>query len=695
MFITSREKTIINLIVKTSGKHTAHSLASFINVSVRTIQRDLKAVEKILNKFDLELSRTTDDGLLIEGKNEQVYKLMQSLSDVHTTDETPEERKLQLLIKLFHEGPSFKTQVLSKQLGVSITTLTSYLEDIANWTKYYHITLTRKRGVGVEVHGDEVNKRKALANYFLVHFHEELIESLYLIQKGDQLKEVVLGYFPPQYLLQIDDLVNSMNNRGQSRLADSDYIGLIVHICITIQRTEQNFVLQQEIEKATELTTEYQVMEQLCEKLMKTLVVSITKSDIHYLTFVLRGSKLHSATAIDYDSIMLGQMIKNVIQHVSSQLHVNLDKDFSLFQGLLAHMEPSIFRLKQQMGLYNPLTGEIKRKYPVLFMAVKKSLQKEFEDITFPDDEVAFIVLHFGSALLLNEEKADIHAVVVCPTGIGTSKMLASRIQKEILEIHSVEIKSIKDFEKTNPKDYDVIISTVRLPFTNIDYILVTPLLSDEDISMIRSFLLRNLQELTSKKEYPSPVNHKNKVSIKKNQSVHELLQEMKDVHSGMEDILHHLRVDRVKNVVNHMQAIKKMLEQAEEENLVTNSTKVLRKLEEREQKGGLGIPNTNMGLYHCRDESISHLIFRVTHLSEPCIVKGMDGQETPMKNLLLMLAPENLSIREQEILSLISTSLIENEIAMMIFSSSNEAMIRKKIEDIFLDYLQNNLIKE
>ncbi|WP_257351096.1 BglG family transcription antiterminator [Pseudalkalibacillus decolorationis] len=695
MFITSREKSIIDLIVKISGKHSAHSLAAFLNVSVRTIQRDLKAVEKILNQFDLQFKRTSNDGLIIDGKNEHIYKLIQHLSDVDPTDETPEERKLQLLIKLLHEGTFFKTQVLAKQLGVSITTLTGYLDDLANWLEKINITLTRKRGVGVELIAEEANKRKALAHYFLVHFHEELMESLYLLQKDNQLKGPVLGYFNPHYLLEIDNLVNKTINIGQTRLADSDYIGLIVHICITIQRSENNFVLQHADEIANESTKEYQLMKQLCEDLEKTLLIRINTSDIHFLMVILKGSKLQDTDAISYDSIMLGQIIKNVIQHVSSQLHMDLSKDFALFQGLLAHMEPSIFRLKQQMGLFNPLTGEIKTKYPILFMAVNNSLNKEFKDISFPDDEVAFIVLHFGSALLMNEEKANIHAVVVCPTGIGTSKMLASRIQKEIIEINSVEIKSIKDFETANLNEYDVIISTVRLPFTDFDYILVTPLLSDEDIARICSFLQSNLKQLTSRKQYFGLINRKDVVSRKEQSHLQDVLHEIKDVQISMEAILHNLRVYRKSNMGNHVKVLREMVVEAEQEQLVTDATKVLRQLQEREKKGGLGIPKTNMGLYHCRDESIKGLIFQVSHLDEPCIIKGMDGYEVPMKNLLLMLAPENLSLREQEILSLISTSLIENDVAMMIFSSSNEAMIRKKLEDLFLNYLQNNLIKE
>jgi mannitol operon transcriptional antiterminator len=695
MFITSREKSIIDLIVKTSGKHTAHSLAAFLHVSVRTIQRDLKAVEKIVNQFGLQLNRTTNDGLIIDGTNEHIYKLIQHLSIIAPTDGTPEERKLQLLIKLLHEGPSFKTQVLAKQLGVSITTLTSYLDDLAGWLNKFTITLTRKRGVGVEIMAEEANQRKALANYFLVYFHEELIESLYLLQKGNPIKGSVLGYFSPHYLIEIDQLVNKTINSGQTRLADSDYIGLIVHICITIQRSENHFLLQQIDKIANDYTTEYQRMEQLCGQLEKTLLVPISPSDIHFLTVILKGSKLQAADAINYDSIMLGQIIKNVIQGVSAQLHMDLSKDFSLFQGLLAHMEPSIFRLKQQMGLFNPLTNEIKKKYPILFMAVKNSLNKEFKDITFPDDEVAFIVLHFGSALLMNEEKANIHAVVVCPTGIGTSKMLASRIKKEIIEFHSVEIKSIKDFESADPNEYDVIISTVRLPFSDFDYILVTPLLSDEDIEMIRSFLQSHLQQLTSRKQYFDLINKKDTIARKEQSNVQDILQEIKDVQTSMEDILNHLRVYRKSNVKNYLQVLREMVKGAEQEQLVTDTSKVLQKLQEREKKGGLGIPNTNMGLYHCRDESIKGLIFQISHLDEPCMIKGMDGQDVPMKNLLLMLSPEDLSLREQEILSLISTSLIENDAAMVIFSSSNEAMIRKKLEDLFLDYLQNNLIKE
>ena len=690
MFITSREKSIIELIVKTSGKHTVYSLSAFLNVSGRTVQRNLKSIESILKEYHLELKRTANEGLFIDGKNEHIYRLIQNLAEVSPTDETPEERKLNLLIILLHEGPSFKKQVLANQLGISVTTLTSYLDELADWLQKYGIILTRKRGVGVELEADEADKRHALASFFLVYFYEDIIETLYGLQNGHPPNDQVLGYFNPNYLIAADQVTSRYLAKEQITLTDSDYIGLVVYTCLTIQRTEAGFGLQSFDSLDDDETNEYKLMDSICVELKGKLSVLITSRDVQFLTVILKGSKLQDPEAVYYDSILLGHLIKNIIRDVSEDLHVDLSDDFSLFQGLLAHMGPSIFRLQQEMDLFNPLTDEIKKKYPVLFLAVKKSLEKEFKDISFPDDEVAFIVLHFGSAMLMNEEKVSIHAVVVCPTGIGTSKMLASRIQRELTMINKVEILSIKDFQTASLDDYDIVISTVRLPFTEVEYILVSPLLSEKDIGFIQSYLQSNVEKLTRKK-YLKPSQHRSGDKTE----VRILLQEIKDVHSSMEAILTNFRVYRKHSEGSHLKILSEMVEEAERDDLLQHPQEVMHQLMEREKKGGLGIPNTNMGLFHCRDENVKKLIFQVAHLDEPCKIKGMDGVEMKMKSLLLMLAPEELSRREQEILSLISTSLIEDQRSMMIYSSTNEAIILKKLEEIFLDYLQTNLIKE
>ncbi|SER45315.1 mannitol operon transcriptional antiterminator [Gracilibacillus ureilyticus] len=692
MFITSREKSIIDLVMKTSGKHTPQSLASYLNVSVRTIQRDLKGVEKLLKPFELELTRFPDDGLVINGSNEGIYKLIQQLARTEPTDETPVERKFQLLILLLNNGDVYKTQLLAKKLRVSVTTLSSYLSDITDWLAKFSISLTRKRGVGIQLNGKESDVRKAIASYIQINFHEELLEHLYQLKKEKRSDELVLGYFSPQDLLVVEEKVHQQLEQQKIRLADNDYLGLIVHITVTIQRIKNRYELAEEDEITSDRSEmSFQLISKLCGELSAKFSIPISDRDKDYLAVIFKGSKLKDSEVVDYDSILLGQIMKNIIQNVSAQLHVDLTSDFSLYQGLLAHMEPAVYRLKHQTGLFNPLTEQIKKKYPVLFMAVHNSLKEEFPDIIFQEDETAFIVLHFGSALLMNEEKPKINAVIICPTGIGTSKMLASRLQKEFHEFNSVEIKSIKEIEKANLNNFDIIISTVRLPFDDIHYIIVSPLLMEEDIDRIRSFLQANVEQLTEKHEY---VKTGDREVSQKESSLQHVLQEIKDVQKSIEAILDNFQLYR-KSSGNYTEVLKEMIDNLESKTLVTDAAQVIRKLEERERIGGLGIPDTNMGLFHCRDESVQELVFQIYHMDRTSLIKGMDGKDINMKNLLLMLSPEELSLKEQEILSLISTSLIEPEMTMMIHSSANEEMIRRKLEDIFSGYLQNKWVKE
>lgn len=691
MYITSREKAIIELIIKTSGKHTAASIAKYLNVSVRTVHRDLNTIEKTLESFGLRLNRNPNQGLMIKGKNEQLFRLMQYLTTTHPIDQTPLEKKLLLLLSLFEEE-AYKIQALANDLGISVSTLTAYLDEITDWLRDYNILITRKRGVGVELFGKESDKRHAMASYFLQNFNEELIERLFLLEKGEYSSRKVLGYFKADYLLAIDRIVH----RVHPNLADSDYLGFIVHLCITMQRTEEQFLLEERLVYPNEISNEYHLIIKICQELELMYSVSFTKEDMNYLAVILKGSKLKAADAVPYDSVVLSRMIKNVIQDVSTQLNVDMTKDFSLYQGLLAHMEPALFRLKQQMGMYNPLTEEIQKKYPVLFMAVRNSLDKEFKEIGhFSDDEIAFVVLHFGSALVMYEEDLSIKALVVCPTGIGTSKMLASRIKQEISEIDSVKISSIKEIQQHgNLRNFDIIISTVRLPFINIDYVLVSPLLNEENIQTIRSFLRENIENLTKTKQYLKTKQKIASPSTVEKMSIMEILQELKDIQRSIESVLSHFRVYST-SLKSHDQIIKEMVRISEKEKLLSNSIEVIEALKNRERQGGLGIPNTEMGLFHCRHKKVNELIFKISSVKDPVYIKGMDNKDMPIRHVLLLLAPEELSVRKQEIISLISTSLIESNEAIMIYSSGNEDLIRQKLESIFLDYLHHNVIKE
>lgn len=694
MFITSREKAIIEYMMKTSGLHTAQSISRFLNVSVRTVNRDLKTIEHLLNRFNLKLQRASGHGLEVAGNNENIFRLMQELAKVKPTDLPAEERKLLILIRLFHENESVKVITLANELNTSITTVGTDLDDLSEWLSRFGIQVNRKRGVGVVIDGREDAKRKALGYYLLMFFNQELFEKLLLLNKKDIANEetVIFHYLKLQYLKKIDGILSSKTKKNKSlmKLADSDYIGLLVAICISLQRNEAGFRIEKGFfsKDSTKKMDEYRLLKDISAGLDEKL----TEEDIEFLTVILKGSKLREAESFYDDSVLIGRAVRKMIEDVSFQLNIDMTADFPLFQGLLAHIEPAIYRISQQTGFFNPLTEDIKTNYPVLFMAVSHSLEKAFEDIEFPDDEVAYLVLHFGSSLELRKEQLAIKALIVCPTGIGTSKMLASRVKKEVSEISSVEIASIKELWNLSLKNYDVIISTVRLPFD--DYVLVNPLLSDKDGKSIRTYLKKNIKKMTDKKEYAQTEKQEAVLSSSNKRPLLSIIEDIESTVGSMKSILQNLEVYPVENQGDYQSCIQAMVEKCKEKGFVTNVQEVLDQLLARESQGGLGIPSTSLALFHCRNECVNEIIFHIAHLNKPYLLKGMGGQPAECRNLLLMLAPENLTPQQLELMSIVSTSIVEDQEAILIFSSSNEQMVRKKLEGKFHEHL-HNLIKE
>ncbi len=110
-------------------------------------------------------------------------------------------------------------------------------------------------------------------------------------------------------------------------------------------------------------------------------------------------------------------------------------------------------------------------------------------------------MLHFGSALEIKKEEAKVKALVVCSSGIGSSKMLASRLKKESLEIESFDMSSLIELKGREVQSYDMIVSTVPIPYENIDYIMVSPLLNEEDANQVKQYIKRKIPLILEKIE--------------------------------------------------------------------------------------------------------------------------------------------------------------------------------------------------
>lgn len=82
------------------------------------------------------------------------------------------------------------------------------------------------------------------------------------------------------------------------------------------------------------------------------------------------------------------------------------------------------------------------------------------------------------------------------------------------------------------------------------------------------------------------------------------------------------------------------------------------------------------MALFHARSPGVIQLSFTIYSLENPILTTGMDGSTMEAKSLLLMLSSEEPDEKALEVLSHLSSLMIESEENTAVFQSGDKNQI-------------------
>mgnify|MGYP002714689385 FL=1 len=494
MFLSTREKEIIEMLIKYHGQYvTIYDIAQHLAVSSRTIHRELKSIEPFLESFNIELERVTKKGLQLSGSPSAMHSLKNELLQQVTIDLSQEEQKVIILYALIQAKDPIKQYSLAHEIGVSTQTLAKLLDELDDELVQYQLTLQKKRGEGIHLYGAESKKRELLSQLMVNNLNStsvySVIENHFVYQSINQTQ---LPMVDLDKIFQVERIL--MDHLGQLpySLTESSYLTLTVHIVLSIDRMlkDEYVALNDDIYNHVKDTFEHQVASALALHLEHIYGVQFNQAEITFITIHLRGAKRKETTEV-FKNNKDDQRIKNLIQMVS-EISQQTFKDWrTLSEGLKLHIIPAINRLNANIETHNPLTEMIKHKYPRLFESVHQGLIKTWPNFQFPESEIAFIVLHFGGAIQ-KQATSFYNVLVVCSSGIGTSRLLATRLQQTFSEIQQTTQASVGNLKSIDIQQYDAIISTVNLDIS-LPYLTVNPLLPDADINHVAAFL--NMQQ--------------------------------------------------------------------------------------------------------------------------------------------------------------------------------------------------------
>lgn len=667
---------------------TVGAIAEEIGVSARTIHREMDVLESMFEHYGLRLVRKAGAGVEVIGPQEQKQALRLDVLHQTTTEFTAQERKVLILCALLEATEPVKLISLALDLKVTTATVSHDLDDLEQMLAQYELSLLRKRGYGVELIGSEASKRRAISRLLADHLDDHQVIEIIKeniqnknVRDIDSISERLLGLIDKEKLIKVENALNHLEEELPYSLADSAYLGLVTHLALAMERVEKGENIHFDEVTLSELTgtPEYEAARTIMERLKQTFQMQIPAAEIGYITMHLRGAKLRNSQeeSLWPENAELMARTQRLIQYCEQRLGLPLRDDGSLFHGLLTHLEPALYRLKRKMEIRNPILDQIKANYGVLFAVTKEALAQVFPELHVPDEEVGYVVMHIGAALeRTRQEQQRYRALVVCSSGIGSSKILATRIQKEIPEIVSLRNLSLFDVGRIPPGEYDLIISTLPLPNSPMEYVMVSPLLPQEDIQKIKYHLHlageRQGQTPEAKASKPNPPLAGEQASLR--------LRAMRDYAGYASELVEGMLVRKWDNKgLAEKEMLDRICGELQKRGSLRAVNPVVQQLLARERLGGLGIPDTSMALFHGKSEEVRTVSFTVHLLEEPIRIRSMDEKEMSVDILLLLLGPKELPKEGLEVLSEVSSMLIEEE-AQRVFESGDTQRIADHI---------------
>ncbi|GMB01156.1 BglG family transcription antiterminator [Pelosinus sp. IPA-1] len=529
---------IAMLLLESEKPIVVDEIASKLKVSNKTIRNDFIKLQEIVEREGLKLVKKTGVGTSIDGAEKSKVNLLQTIKRDMSYIEpySPEGRQIYILEKLFMEGAEVTSYGLAEELFVSITTLHNDLKHVEEWIKAYNLKIVKKKNAQIEISGKEADYRKA-------------ISSIILLGKETDKAKATLGqewhgridFFSMRQLkalinidyAKIEKIVNELEMQLQFRFSQEAYISLISHIAIAIKRinSERKILLSDEIANSIKDTKEFLYAKKMGLQIEEAFKVVLPETEIGYLTLHILGSKMHEKDLVDLnvpfenaeELEIVVEIAKNIIAIASETLHINLNDDNALMNGLILHLRPTVNRLKYGLSLRNPILEDIKTNCSDIFGVawLSSGIFEKYLNVKIPESEIGYITLHLAAAVERNIKK--IKTLVVCHSGIGTSQFLSERLRRSFKEIEIIGIISSTELKDEILKNTQIIISTVPLTI-NHPILVISPLFTRNDIRKVEQFIdsLENKSKKNiMKKEYF--------FKSKKNQSREELIFEICD----------------------------------------------------------------------------------------------------------------------------------------------------------------------
>ncbi|MFT0803129.1 BglG family transcription antiterminator [Bacillus swezeyi] len=512
MTLDQRCIAILKKMIHTSSYVSLDELMEEFNVSQRTVYYDVEKINHWLQNQQLEeLNYVRSAGFyLSENSRPQIRNKLSQFKKLYHYEFSKKERIAWSAIFILTRETSIFLQDLLDKLNVSRSTLLNDIRELKEQLSQFQVKLHFHKSSGYCILGEEQNKRKVLAYYLSQVLTnrgwDELLTEIQLTIQQHQEPHMAAQMFTRKDLDTIYEILNELEPFVGVKYTDEVMQTLSVQLFLLIKRfTQGKHVSIDPVEKEViKGTGEYQAAKYISEKIENAFSILMPEDEVFYMTTYLLGSKISDYKLTDIenqDLVNLKQIITLMVDDFQKFSCIFFQNRTDLERNLFVHLKPAYFRIKYGIELANPLAESVKQNYYDIFILTKKVVH-HFEHTLgkqISNDELAYIAMHFGGWIAQEGVKVESRkkAIVVCASGIGTSRILQKQIEDLIPAVDVVKVLTVREYEKTDLFGLNFVISTTPITQKQVPVFVVNPILNNAE----KASLLKQVHSLSEIKK--------------------------------------------------------------------------------------------------------------------------------------------------------------------------------------------------
>ena len=486
MNLSKRQKCILNYLVQEDKFITAKELSGELNVSEKTIYREIKGIkEKHVDCTDMIINHIGKGFKINYNKYIKQLKILNGNLDKNHALSTGERRDKILIDLLFSSPERTSINNLSELFMISTSSISNDILYIKSVLKNTEVNL-KSTSQGTFIYGTELNIRELLKNV--------IINS---ITNNDYSYDLILlqNHFSYENISFTKELLDYINSKENS-IEDPYYINLFVYVLVTISRLKENHFLGEEANFIKTKENSEKIQNITCEiiKRLSSYTMSVLnnheKENIYHLISTSSVSNLNYSIENDINKDIDGEyLISFLVNRMVEECSAKYFDNSELKRNLYPHIRLMIARIKNNIKINNPLLEEIEQECEFIFNTLKKIIHnsEEFNYINnISDDELGYLTLYFQ--YFYEQHLQSLRVLIVCSTGIGTSHLLKGRVLRSFPKWNIIDILSSSKIKNVNKyRDIDLVLTTVNLPEHNSDIpvVHVSTFLNERDIENI------------------------------------------------------------------------------------------------------------------------------------------------------------------------------------------------------------------